>query len=258
MAHHQIEKLITDLFKSQYPNCKFDFKYYNDIIHFSSTFADKVFVNFTVRKNSISQVKTINRYIPEVKKLFHIHKMKRTDFKIVDDFFTQISSNINFNKVFTIKNTITANEWVSFKKESKFFVIPSEPSTKSRCVFIGKLRNTHYRCSFENNFKMSKDGSIFIVPMIRLFDYQKNSQVFAFNIYNQTIVRVKKEEFFFEDFFENNEIFNSDYHGDVFVDEYIDNILYDVSEDDEIRQELILYPRDKLSAKVDLISMYMI
>lgn len=260
MAPHQIEKLITDLFKSRYPNCEYKFQHYNGMIQFSSTFGDRDFLIFSVKQNSFCEIKTINRYLPETKKLFSINKMKRTDFRIVDEFFNTIIENHNFNKMFKIKNSIKPNDWVNFVKGSKFFVLPFTPSINPAHVpfFIDKLHNTHYRCSHENHFKMNKNGEILIVPMISVFGWQRREQVFAFNIYEQKICRVKKEEFFFEDLFENNEEFNSEYHGDVLVDEYIDYLLLELSEQDEIRQELILYPRNQLSDKVDLLSMYRI
>lgn len=252
------KQMITDLFQKRYPKTTVDFKKYKESYYFSSNFDDKSFVRFVIQGGTISHIKTNNRYLPEVKNLFSIHKMKRIDFKIIDEFFRLINSNSNFNKVFKLRNNMTANDWFSFKRSSDFFSLPLLPDTKYSSFLVDKLHNIHYRIYFENHFKMNKNGSFFIVPMIKFFDNRKNKQLFAINIYEKTIHYVKKEEFFFDDFFENNAIFDPEYHGDVFVDEYIDNLIYQLDSSDEIRQELILYPRDKLSTKVDLLSMYTI
>lgn len=255
-----IQQPISDIFTSRYPKSTFTFKMVNDLILFKSFFVkDKEFVDFTIRNNSITAVKTSNKYLPEVKKLLSINKMKRGDFKIVADFFDLMNSNSNFNKIFSIDNKLSHNEMFSFKKEGSLFKLPLVCTGDKASFFITKMKKSYFRYYFENHFKLTKDGNILLVPVITVFEHQKNEHKFAFNIYNQTIYRVRKEEFYFEDFFENNELFNAEYHGDVFVDEYIDHyVLNELDDDDDIRKELILYPREHLSGKVDLLSMYMI
>jgi hypothetical protein len=262
MNDNKIPQPIADLFDSRYPKSKFESKSINDIIIFKSTFdKEKQFVDFIFKKNSITTIKTNNKYLPEVKKLLSINKMKRSDFKIIDDFFTIINLNSNFNKIFYTENRVLPTEICSFKREgtTSSFTLPFIANTHSRTYLITKIRKSYFMYYLENHFKMTRDGTILIVPMITLFEHQKNEHVFAFNIYDQSIHRIRNEEFYFEDLFANNEPFNPDYHGDVFVDEYIDNyILNTLDDDDEIRESLIVLPRDRLSEKVDILSMYMI
>ena len=187
--------------------------------------------------------------------------MKRSDFQVVNDFFDLISSNSNFNKIFYTENRVMPTEICSFTREgtTASFKLPFIANTHSRTYLITKISKSYFMYYLENHFKMTKDGNILIVPMITFFEHQKNEHVFAFNIYNQTIHLIRNEEFYFEDLFENNEVFNAGYHGDVFVDQYINNyILNTLEDDDSIRQELILYPPEQLSSKIDLLSMYMI
>lgn len=262
MNDNKLPQPITDLFASRYPKSKFESKSINDIIIFKSTFdKGKQFVDFIFKQNSITTIKTNNKYLPEVKNLLSINKMKRIDFKIVDDFFKLMIANSNFDKIFSVVNKLTNNDMFSFRKEgaTSDFTLPFVASSNTGSYFITTIRKSYYRYYFENHFKMKKDGTILLVPIIRFFQHQKNEHVFAFNIYDQTIHRIRHEEFYFEDLFANNEPFNPEYHGDVFVDEYIDNyILNTLDDDDEIRESLIVLPRDRLSEKVDILSMYLI
>jgi hypothetical protein len=260
MKNINIQQLISDIFTSRYPKSTFTLDEVNDIVLFKSVFdKDKQFVDFTIKKKSITTIKTNTKYLPEVKKLLSINKMKRSDFRIVTDFFKLLSSNSNFNKMFSIENRLSNDDMFSFKKEGSSFRLPLVYPIGEQSFFITKMSKSYFRYYFENNFKITKDGTILMVPIITVFEHQKNEHKFAFNIYNQTIYRIRKEEVYFEDFFENNEVFNADYHGDVFVDEYINNyVLNTLEDDDSIRQELISYPRERLSDKVNLLSMYMI
>jgi len=261
MNDDKIPQPIADLFASRYPKSKFESTSINDIIIFKSTFdKEKQFVDFIFKKNSITTIKTNNKYLPEVKKLLSINKMKRSDFKIIDDFFTLINSNSNFDKIFYMENKILPTEICSFKRDStSAFTLPFIANTHSRTYLITKISKSYFMCDLENHFKITKDGTILIVPMITFFGHQKNEHIFAFNIYDQTIHRIRNEEFYFEDLFENNELFNPEYHGDIFVDAYIDNyILNTLDDDDEIKESLIVLPRERLSEKVDILSMYLI
>lgn len=262
MNDNKIPQPIADLFVERYPKSKFESTSINDIIIFKSTFdKENQFVDFIFKKNSITTVKTNNKYLPEVKNLLSINKIKRSDFQVVNDFFDLISSNSNFDKIFYTENRVLPTEICSFKREgtTSAFTLPFIANTHSRTYLITKISKSYFMYYLENHFKMTKDGNILIVPMITLFEHQKNEHIFAFNIYNQTIHLIRNEEFYFEDLFENNEVFNAGYHGDVFVDQYINNyILNTLEDDDSIRQELILYPPEQLSSKIDLLSMYMI
>jgi len=255
-----LQNLINDIFTSRYPKSNFTLDEVNDVFLFKSFFdKDKQFVDFTIKNKSITNIKTNNKYLPEVKKLLSINKMKRSDFKIVTDFFNLISSNSNFNKMFYIENKLSNDDMFSFKKEGSLFRLPLVYPSSKQSFFITKMSKSYFRYYFENNFKITRDGNILMVPTITLFEHQKNQHKFAFNIYNQTIYRVRKECVYFEDFFENNEVFNAAYHGDVFVDEYIDNyIINSFEDDDDIKQLLIRLPREHLYEKVELLSMYMI
>lgn len=80
-----MQQPISDIFTSRYPKSTFTFDEVNDIILFKSFFnKDKQFVDFTIRNNSITGIKTSNKYLPEIKKLLSINKMKRSDFKNFD------------------------------------------------------------------------------------------------------------------------------------------------------------------------------
>lgn len=262
MNDDKIPQPIADLFNSRYPKSKFESKSINDIIIFKSTFdREKQFVDFIFKKNSITTIKTSNKYLPEVKRLLSINKMKRNDLKIIDHFFRLMMTNVNFEKIFTIENRLSNTDMFTFRKEgdTSAFILPLVASSNVGSYFITKFRKSYYRYFFENNFKITRDGTILMVPIIRFFQNQKNEHIFAFNIYNQTIHRIREESFYFDDFFENSELFDPTYHGDVFVNEYIDHyVLKTLDDKDDIRKELVLYPLDRLSDKVDLISMYMI
>lgn len=260
MKNDDIQKKIAHLFTEHYPKCDFNFVTVNNTLFFKSFFnVDKQFIDFQMMDDSITNIRTSNKYLPEVKNLLSINKMKRTDFNIIQDFFSQFLSNENFNKTFTLKLNLKINELFSFKRfgATTSFTLPIKTGTDIHSRFRCKLKGSIFSYHFENHFKMKYDGTIVLVPIIIFFEQQKNEQMIAFNIYDQTIHRIRNQAFYFEDFFENSEPYDSAYHGDVFVDEYIDNYILHTL-DEEIRESLIVLPRERLSEKVDILSMYMI
>ena len=121
------------------------------------------------------------------------------------------------------------------------------------------LAESFFQFYLENSFKLSRNGKFLPIPMIRIFGYQNDEQVFAFNLYDQQVYKVKKKLFYFEDFFESAELFDVNYHGDILVDEHLEHyVINGLIDDKAIRESLIVLPRDQLKNKIDLISMYLI
>jgi len=264
MILKDVERELTQFFSTKFPevNVKL-FKTNPDIddaIMFKSSFADgNKFISFTIRDNSINEIKVSHKNLKNSYKLFSLNKIKVDAFNIIPVFFNLLPTNSNFNRVFTLFNRINQKKIFRFYKSGLAYILPCITEDHGFSRLTSVLEENYCQFYLENSFKLSRNGKFLPIPMIRIFEHQNNEQVFAFNIYDQQIYKVKKKLFYFEDFFEAAEFFDVNYHVDILVDEYLDaHILNNIDENDSIRQSLIMLPRENLKAKIDLISMYLI
>lgn len=264
MILKDVERELTQFFSAKFPDVNVKlFKTNPDIddaIMFKSSFTDgNKFISFTIRDNSINEIKVSHRNLENAHKLFSLNKLKVDAFNIIPVFFNLLPTNSNFNRVFTLFNSINQKKIFRFYKSGLSYILPCITEDHGFSRLTSVLEETYCQFYLENSFKLSRNGKFLPIPMIRIFEHQNNEQVFAFNIYDQQIYKVKKKLFYFEDFFEAAELFDVDYHVDILVDEYLDDhILNNIDENDSVRQSLISLPREDLKAKIDLLSMYMI
>lgn len=255
-----INQALTHIFSIKYPQV--DVKVYNneDIITLKSSFDDgNKFIDFEIHKNSVRRIRISHKHLIKAEKLFSINKVKSKDFDIIHVFFNQLTAHSNFNKCFKLIDRLQIKNVFRFYRDGLISNLPNMTDDQGYVHLICNLKQDSFVLYFGNYFKLSRDGNFLPIPMIKFFEGQSNEQVFAFNIYNQQIYKVKKELFYFEDLFEDAELFDINYHGDILVDEYLDtHIINTMSKDDPIRQSLITLPRENLKAKIDLISMYLI
>lgn len=264
MIFKDVERELTQLFSIKFPDVNVKLSKVDsdidDAIMFKSSFDDgNKFIGFKIRDNSIMEVKASHRHLENAHKLFSLNKIKMDAFNIIPVFFNLLATNSNFNRSFTFLNNVNQKKIFRFYKSGLNYILPH--ITEDQGFFrLTSILAGHY-CQFylENSFKLSRNGKFLSIPMIRIFEHQNNEQVFAFNIYDQQIYKVKKKLFYFEDFFESAELFDVNYHGDILVDEHLDhNFINGFIDEKSIRESLIILPREDLKAKIDLISMYLI
>lgn len=264
MIFKDVERELTQLFSIKFPDVNVKLSKVDsdidDAIMFKSSFDDgNKFIGFKIRDNSIMEVKASHRHLENAHKLFSLNKIKMDAFNIIPVFFNLLATNSDFNRSFTFLNNVNQKKIFRFYKSGLNYILPH--ITEDQGFFrLTSILAGHY-CQFylENSFKLSRNGKFLPIPMIRIFEHQNNEQVFAFNIYDQQIYKVKKKLFYFEDFFESAELFDVNYHGDILVDEHLDhNFINGFIDEKSIRESLIILPREDLKAKIDLISMYLI
>lgn len=264
MILKDVERELTQFFSTKFPDVNVKlFKTDPDIddaIMFKSYFADgNKFISFTIRDNSINEIRVSHRNLENARKLFSLNTIKVDAFNIIPVFFNLLPTNSNFNRVFTLFNSINQKKIFRFYKSGLAYILPCITEDQGFSRLTSVLEESYCQFYLENSFKLSRNGKFQPIPMIRIFGEQNNEQVFAFNIYDQQVYKVKKKLFYFEDFFESAELFDATYHGDILVDEHIDqHVINGLIDDKSIRESLIVLPREQLKNKIDLISMYLI
>lgn len=264
MILKDVERELTQFFSAKFPDVNVKlFKTdpdLDDVIIFKSSFDDgNKFISFAIHDNFIHEISVSHRNLENVHKLFSLNKLKVDAFNIIPVFLNLLPTNSNFNRVFTLFNSINQKKIFRFYKSGLSYILPCITVDHGFARLTSVLEETYCQFHLENSFKLSRNGKFLPVPIIRVFVDQNNEQVFAFNLYDQQVYKVKKKLFYFEDFFEAAELFDVDYHGDILVDEYIDQQVINYLIDDKaIRESLIILPREDLKAKIDLISMYII
>lgn len=266
MTIETIKQALTQLFAIKYPQVEVSFSTVDDIITLKSLFDDgNKFISFSIRDNSITDLSVPHKHVDNAKKLFNVKSIKSVKFDFFEEFLNSLTTNSNFNQLFTLINQLQTKKMFNFYRSGLNSRLPHITEDQGSCNLIGKLDKRYFTFYLENYFKLTRDGNILPVPMIRFFDQQcflehhNNVQIFAFNVVDHKVYKVKKELFCFDDFFESAELFDINYHVDILVDEYLDaHILNHIDENDSIRQSLIVLPREDLKAKIDLISMYLI
>ncbi len=252
------EDIVKSVFKDRYPKFRGEFSFINNntlVKYYSNT--DTKFIQFFMKSGYINGIQTNNKHLPEVKNLLSLNKMKRSSLNIINDALNMINVNKHFNFLFDIEYTFKINEPFSFIKGGSDFSLSS--ATKRTNYYQCKIHKSYYTYKIYNYFKIKKDGQILPVPVLTFLDNNKHGMTLAFNLYEETIHLIKNDDFYFEDFFSSNDIFDPEYDVDCFVDSFIDkNILTSLDNDNPIRQELILLPRNYLSDKVNLLGMYLI
>lgn len=260
MKIEAIKQALIDLFAIKHPQVDVVFSSMDNIITLKSLFDDgNKFISFAIRDNSITDVKVSHKHVDNAKKMFNIKSIKSVKFDFFETFLNDLPTNSNFNQLFHFTNHLQTKNMFHFYRSGLSSTLPRMTEHQGVYNLISKFDKYPFNFHLENYFKLSRNGEILPVPMIRFFEYQNNMQMFAFNVIDQKVYKVKKELFCFEDFFENAELFDVDYHVDILVDEYLDaHILNNIDKNDSVRQSLISLPREDLKAKIDLISMYLI
>jgi hypothetical protein len=264
MIFKDVERELTQLFSTKFPEVNVKLSKVDsdidDAIMFKSSFDDgNKFIGFKIRDNSIIEINASHRHLENAHKLFSLNKVKVDSFNIIPVFLNLLSKNSNFNRVFTLFNSINEKKIFRFYTSGRAYILPCITADHGFSRLTSVLDETYSQLYLENSFKLSRNGKFLPVPIIRVFVDQNNEQVFAFNLYDQQVYKVKKKLFYFEDFFEAAELFDVDYHGDILVDEYIDHqVINGLIDEKSIRESLIVLPRDQLKNKIDLISMYLI
>ena len=264
MILKDVERELTQFFSAKFPDVNVKlFKTdpdLDDVIIFKSSFDDgNKFISFSIHDNFIHEIKVSNRNLDNAHKLFSLNNLKVDAFNIIPVFLNLLPTNSNFNKVFTLFNNINQKKIFRFYSIGLAYILPCITSDHGFARLTSVLDETDCQLYIENSFKLSRNGKFLPVPIIRIFLDQNNEQVFAFNLYEQQVYKVKKKLFYFEDFFESAELFDIEYHGDILVDEYIDHqVVNGLIDEKSIRESLIVLPRDQLKNKIDLMSMYLI
>lgn len=264
MIFKDVERELTQLFSIKFPDVNVKLSKVDsdidDAIMFKSSFDDgNKFIGFKIRDNSIMEIKVSHRHLENAHELFSLNKVKVDAFNIIPVFFNLLLTNSNFNRSFTFLNNMNQKKIFRFYKSGMNYILPHITEDQGFFRLTSILAESFFQFYLENSFKLSRNGKFLPIPMIRIFGYQNDEQVFAFNLYDQQVYKVKKKLFYFEDFFESAELFDVNYHGDILVDEHLDHyVINGLIDDKAIRESLIVLPRDQLKNKIDLISMYLI
>lgn len=253
-----IEKVLNDLFSQSYPKINVEISSSPSIgkmLLQSSTIGLRQFIDFTVKDYSVCDIFFNHEYAQPIKNFFSINNSKKQDLNIIQEFLDKFHSNINFNKTFQLINNIQTTNVLRTYKKADVIRLPFMTEHTGLSNFICNNTGVFYRFRIYNHFKLSRTGKFFAVPMIHFFEDCDKPQLFAFNIYEQTIHKVTEQSFYFEDFFKENQLFNPDVDIDILVNTYIDNELLARITDISVYESIHSIPLSHLDEKVELVAM---
>jgi len=261
MDIENVEKILIDLFAQTYPKINVEISSSPSIgkmLVQSSTISLRQFIDFAVKDYSVHDIYFNHEYAQPIKNFFSISKIKEQNLNIIQTFLDNFNSNVNFNQTFRLINNLQTRNILRFYKKADVVRLPFMTEHSYLSNFACKNTKIFYRFCIYNHFKLSRTGKFFAVPMIHFFEDCPEPQLFAFNIYEQTIYKVTQQSFYFEDFFEINTLFNPDTDVDMLVNAYIDEQLTNTITDVSIKESIQSIPLSDLTKKVELTRMFFI
>lgn len=186
-------------------------------------------------------------------------KIKSDDLEILNEFVKKLYERNDFKKVLSPISLFNTEHvyFVDRMDELNFAMIRGlAESLKLYC----RLDKKQYSILLNSNFKLTKNKEMVRVPTINIVFDQKASQKFeiAFNLTKGTAHLVESYPVYYEDFFEENKIFEINKNFDLLFKSFIEDVVMKrIDPTNEIKQQLDLLG-DNIDEKVKLLIMYSI
>jgi hypothetical protein len=212
-----------------------------------------------INNNFLREIQSKNDCFEAVQKSLNILLPSQEKIECINHFIRDFYNNGNFNKIFEMFSLI-ANESMyktTQDEESNYAIFHSmsDPS-KSNC----RLDKKNYSIFLNCYFKMTKDRKLLAVPTLSFFNGNGNPFKFeiSFNLENQTAHFVKSHPMYYDDFFEDNKIFDFTKDLDFVFKKFIDeNVMKHIDPTNELGRQLESL-EDDIDEKIKLLLMYSI
>jgi len=186
-------------------------------------------------------------------------KIKSDDLAILNDFAKNLYEKSLFHKVISPISIFDTEQvyYIDRMDELNFAMIRGlAKSLKLYC----RLDKNEYSLSLNSNFKLTKNKEMVRVPTINItFDkYAKQKFEIAFNLTKGTAHLVSSYPVYYEDFFKENGIFETDKNFNLLFESFInDVVMKKIDPNNELKKQLDSLG-DDIEEKVKLLIMYSI
>lgn len=214
--------------------------------------------SFFVKNNFIEAVQSKYNDFEETKKSTNIVLPDNEKMTYINSFMKSFYEYGRFNKIMEPFSTIVQETMyeISGMEESLKLIHNLSNSSKSIC----RIDKQEYLVYLNYSFKMTKDRRMMPMPVLSFFvgrniDFQFD---IAFNLENQTIHLVNSYPMYYEDFFEENDIFDFDKDLDIIFKNFIDkNVMKNIDPTNELGRQLVSIG-EEMDEKLKLLIMYSI
>lgn len=254
------KKIIEDALIAHYPKAKlsiFPVEKMDNMFHVSLR-QDNVDFTLFAYNNYIHSLQSNADEFDYVQGFSNI-KIKSDDLEIINEFIKKLYEESDFKKVVSPLSLFKTDHiyFIDRMDELNFAMIRGlAESSKLYC----RLDKNQYSIILNSYFKLTKNKEMVRVPTINIIFDQKAKQKFeiAFNITKGTAHLVDSYSVYYEDFFVENKIFDTDKNFDLLFKSFIDDVVMKkIDPTNELKQQLDLLG-DDLDEKVRLLIMYSI
>lgn len=254
-------EIMEDGLNNYFPNADialFPMQYFEGNYQVSVTEKDFSFSGF-VRNNFLTSIQSKNDCFECLKESSNIVLPMTEDLNYINQFIVDIYLKSMFNKIFEKIDLIPIESMYTVSKldEINLAIISnlSDYST-SVCRLDKKVYSLFLNC----DFKMTKCRKLLPVPTLSFFR-NKDSHFkveIAFNLEKQTIHLVNSYALYYDDFFEENMIFNFDTDlNNIFESFIVESVMPNIDKNDELGRQLVSLG-DDIETKIRLLLMYSI
>jgi hypothetical protein len=209
--------------------------------------------------NFLSGFQSKNDCFEVAKVLSKIVLPKAEDLELINPFIKDFYQKSRFNKICEKFNVIAPESMYTVSQPATInFAIISNMSDMS--TSLCRIDKINYSIFLNCNFKLSKNREILPVPTLSFFSSRSNKFNFevAFNIKKQTAHLVKSYPMYYDDFFEENMIFNFDTDLDNIFENFInENVMPHIDPNEELGRQLTSLG-DDIETKIRMLLMYSI
>lgn len=214
--------------------------------------------SFFVRNNFLETVQSKYNDFEDTKKATNIVLPDNEKMTYINNFMNSFYTNGRFNKIM--------EPFSLFDQENMYKISGMEESLKlihnlsNASTSICRIDRQKYLVYLNYSFKMTKDRRIIPVPVLSFFKGKNIDFGFdiAFNLEQQSIYFVKSYPIYYEDFFEDNTIFDFDKDLDTIFRNFIGkNVMKNIDPTNELGSQLASLG-DDIDEKLKLLLMYSI
>lgn len=218
-------------------------------------------IDFTlfIDNNFLQNIQSKADCFDNVQKLSNFNVPTKEQLTPVNLFIQDLYTTGTFNKIFEPFPLISTETMykVDEMKDLNFTIIHnlSDPSI-SRC----RIDKQNYFILLNCYFKMTKNRELLAVPTLSFFCGKENQFKFdvSFNLETDTVHLVNSHPIYYEEFFEENSIFDVKKDFDSILKQFIDkNVMKKIDPTDELKRQLDSLG-DDIDTKIKLLLMYSI
>lgn len=214
--------------------------------------------SFFVKNNFIEALQSKYNDFEDTKKVTNIILPDNDIMSLINNFMKSFYEGGDFRKIMTPFSYFDQKKMYEISGDEESLKVIHNLSNSS--TSICRIDNKKYLFYLNYQFKMTRKREMIAVPVLSFFtgkdiDFQFD---IAFNIEKQSIYFVKSYPMYYEDFFEENDIFDFDKDLDIIFRNFIEkNVMKNIDPTNELGRQLVSLG-DDMDEKLKLLIMYSI